>query len=78
MSIHIQYLNQVPYPSTVTVAAAVGRVSAASYVIAHALFHDGRCAALGDSVVVRARDGRPTRLDQSEHATLVELAAFPD
>jgi acyl-CoA thioester hydrolase len=78
VSIHIEYLNQVPYPSTVTVAAAVGRVSAASYVIAHALFHDGRCAALGDSVVIRARDGRPIRLDSSEHATLAELAAFAD
>jgi len=52
VSIQIEYLQQVPYPSTVTVAAAVGRLGGASYAIAHALFQGGRCAALGESVVV--------------------------
>jgi acyl-CoA thioester hydrolase len=73
VSIHINYLAQVPYPSTVTVAGAVGTVGGASYGIAHALFHDGRCAALGDSVVVKARDGRPTRLTPDERAALEPL-----
>lgn len=76
VSIHIEYLAQVPYPATVTVAGAVGRIGAASYGIAHALFHEGRCAALGDSVVVRARNGRPMRLGDDERAVLESLAPF--
>jgi hypothetical protein len=55
---------------------AVSRIGAASYGIAHGLFHDGRCAALGDSVVVQARDGRPARLTAEERAALEPLGAF--
>jgi acyl-CoA thioester hydrolase len=73
VSLRLDYLAQVPYPSTVTVASAVGRISGASYVILHALFHQDRCAALGESVVVRARDGRPVRLSEAERAALVPL-----
>jgi acyl-CoA thioester hydrolase len=76
VSIQIEYLAQVPYPSTVTVASAVATLGGASYGIAHALFHDGRCAALGDSVVVKARDGRPARLTPEERAALEPLTAF--
>lgn len=76
VSIQIEYLQQVPYPSTVTVAAAVGRLGGASYAVAHGLFQDGRCAALGESVVVQARDGRPLRLTAEERAALEPLAAF--
>jgi acyl-CoA thioester hydrolase len=74
-SIRLDYLAQVPYPSTVTVATAVGRISGASYVIAHALFHLDRCAAVGESVVVRARDGRPVRLSDAERGALVPFSA---
>jgi acyl-CoA thioester hydrolase len=73
VSIRIDYLAQVPYPSTVTIAGAVATLGGASYGIAHALFHDGRCAALADSVVVKARDGRPTRLTEDERAALTPL-----
>jgi acyl-CoA thioester hydrolase len=76
VSIQIEYLQQVPYPSTVTVAAAVGRLGGASYAIAHGLFQDGRCAALGESVVVQAHDGRPTRLTPEERAALEPFAVF--
>lgn len=75
VSLKLDYRAQVPYPATVTVASAVGRVSGASYVIVHALFHDGRCAALGESVVVRARDGRPVRLSEAERAALEPLTS---
>jgi acyl-CoA thioester hydrolase len=74
VSIRLDYRAQVPYPATVTVATAVGKIGGASYVIEHALFHDGRCAALGESVVVRARDGRPVRLTDAERAALAPLA----
>jgi acyl-CoA thioester hydrolase len=73
-SIHIEYLRQVPYPSTVTVAAAVSVVRGASYGIAHAVFHDDQCAALADSIVVRAQDGRPTRLTDAERTALSPYA----
>lgn len=73
VSLRLDYLAQVPYPSTVTVASAVGRISGASYVIVHALFHQDRCAALGESVVVRAQDGRPVRLTEAERAALAPL-----
>jgi acyl-CoA thioester hydrolase len=76
VSIQIEYLQQVPYPGTVTVGAAVGRLGGASYAIAHGLFHDGGCAALGESVVVQARDGRPLRLTPEERAALEPLAVF--
>ena len=76
VSIQIEYLQQVPYPSTVTVAAAVGRLGGASYAVAHGLFHDGSCAALGESVVVQARDGRPLLLTPEERAALRPLASF--
>jgi acyl-CoA thioester hydrolase len=74
VSLRLDYRAQVSYPSTVTVATAVGRVGGASYVIEHALFHQDRCAALGESVVVRARDGRPVRLTDTERAALAPLA----
>ena len=73
VSNHIEYLQQVPYPSRVIAAAAVGRIGGASYGILHGLFHDGRCAALGESVVVQARDGRPLRLTSEERAALEPL-----
>jgi acyl-CoA thioester hydrolase len=73
VSLRLDYLAQVPYPSTVTVASAVGRISGASYVIVHGLFHQDRCAALGESVVVRAQDGRPVRLTEAERAALAPL-----
>jgi acyl-CoA thioester hydrolase len=73
VSLRLDYLAQVPYPSTVTVAAAVGRISGASYVIVHALFHQDRCAALGESTVVRAADGRPIRLTAAERDALEPL-----
>ena len=76
VSIQIEYLQQVSYPSTVTVAAAVGRLGGASYAVAHGLFQNGRCAALGESVVVQARDGRPLRLTVEERAALEPLASF--
>jgi acyl-CoA thioester hydrolase len=75
-SIHIEYLRQIPYPSTVTVAAAVSVIHGASYGIAHAVFHDSQCAAVGDSIVVRAQDGRPTRLTDRERAALSPYGAF--
>jgi acyl-CoA thioester hydrolase len=76
VSLRLEYLAQVPYPSTVAVAAAVGRISGASYTILHALFHEARCAALGESVVVRAHDGRPVRLADAERAALEPFATF--
>ena len=76
VSIQIDYLQQVPYPSTVTVAAAVGRLGGASYAVAHGLFENGQCAALGESVVVQARDGRPLRLTSEERAALEPFAVF--
>lgn len=75
VSLRLDYRAQVPYPSTVTVATAVGRIGGASYVIEHALFHQDRCAALGESVVVGARDGRPVRLTGTERAALALIAA---
>jgi acyl-CoA thioester hydrolase len=75
-SVHIEYLRQVSYPSTVTVVAAVRAIHGASYGIAHAVFHEGECAALGDSIVVQARDGRPTRLTDAEREALSPYAAF--
>jgi acyl-CoA thioester hydrolase len=75
-SIHIEYLRQVPYPSSVTVAAAVSVIQGASYGIAHAVFHDEQCVALGESVVVRAQDDRPTRLTDAERVALSPYAAF--
>jgi acyl-CoA thioester hydrolase len=76
VSIQIEYLQQVPYPSTLTVAAAVGRLGGASYAVAHGLFQDGQCAALGESVVVQARDGRPLRLTPEERAALEPFVSF--
>ena len=76
VSIQIEYLQQVPYPSTVTVGAAVGRIGGASYAVAHGLFHDGQCAALGESVVVQARGGQPLRLMPEERAALEPYVSF--
>lgn len=72
-STQIDYLAPVGYPATVTVASAVLRVGAASWGVVHALFHGGRCAALGEGVMVKASGGRPTRLDQQERAALAKF-----
>jgi acyl-CoA thioester hydrolase len=66
----IEYLAPVGYPAEVTVASRVTKVAGASWTVAHALFHDDRCAALGDALMVKSLHGRPTRLSDAERTGL--------
>lgn len=75
-STSISYLSPVGYPAEITAATLVTRVGAASWAYGQALFHDGRCAALGEALMVKALDGRPTRLTPAERDALAELAGL--
>lgn len=74
-STHIDYLAPVSYPRMVEIRTAVTRLGMTSYVICHALFADADCAAIGQTVMVKALDGRPAPLSTDERAVL-EFYAF--
>ena len=55
--VEIDYLASLLHPGSVTVATGVLRVGSASYTLGHAVFSDGTCHALGQSVMVKLGDG---------------------
>jgi acyl-CoA thioester hydrolase len=69
----VEYFAPLSYPGEVTVATAVWQVGTSSYGARHALFRDNLCLALGDTVMVTARRGRPEALTGDERAALMAL-----
>jgi acyl-CoA thioester hydrolase len=58
----IDYLAEIEWPGTITVAAAISRIGGASVSMALALFQKGKCVGISDATLVFATKTGPTRL----------------
>ena len=67
------YLQQAHYPGSVEIASGITRIGSSSYVIAQAAFQNGTCYAVAEMVMVKAIDGRPAPLSDSQRASLTSL-----
>jgi acyl-CoA thioester hydrolase len=70
----IDYLGEGSYPQPVTMAYAVGHIGRSSFRAEMAMFQQGRCIALCDSVLVHRGPDGPSPLPQALRA---RLEAFP-
>jgi acyl-CoA thioester hydrolase len=70
----IDYLGEGRYPQPVTMAYAVGHIGRSSFRAEMAMFQDGRCIALCDSVLVHRGPDGPSPLPETLRA---RLEAFP-
>jgi acyl-CoA thioester hydrolase len=66
----IDYFAPLHYPGSVVVTTGVLRVGTASYTLGHAVFRDGTCHALGQSVMVKIADGGGAALTAREREVL--------
>lgn len=69
-TVTVDYLLQAYYPGQVTIASGLTSLGRSSYVIAQAAFQNGACFALAEAVMVKAMDGRPAPLTETERAGL--------
>jgi acyl-CoA thioester hydrolase len=74
--VEIDYLAEVNYPGTARVATGAYVVGRSSYRLANALFQDGVCTALCESVSVAIDDGRPTSVSQAHREVLESRRVF--
>lgn len=72
-SLNITFLREINYPVTVDVGVGVGRIGRTSFTIEKALFVDGVCHGLADTVTVITRDGAPFALPDEVRAVLEEF-----
>ena len=72
-TVTIDYVRQAHYPGEVEVCTGVARVGGSSYVLAQAAFQKGECFALAEAVMVKAIEGKPTRLSDAERAAIEGL-----
>ena len=70
--VNIRYLAEGHYPAALTVAAGVLRVGNSSYVLGQALFQNGQCIGVCDTVLVYTADHRPHPLPDGFKAALGE------
>lgn len=69
-TVTVDYLLQAYYPGQVTIASGLKSLGRSSYVIAQAAFQNGACFALAEAVMVKAMDGRPAPLTDTEREGL--------
>jgi acyl-CoA thioester hydrolase len=69
----VDYLAQAYYPGSVEVCSGIVSVGRTSWVVAHAAIQDGVCFALSESVLVKARYGKPEAVTDDERAEMVQL-----
>lgn len=74
-SVKIDYLAQIYYPSNLSIAAGIFAVGRSSYRIAQAIFQDGRCVGLCETVVVHS-DGQRSREISSVWRKTLERGAI--
>lgn len=73
--IAIDYLREMHWPGEVRIGAAVTRIGTKSFTVANAVFKDGVCAAIAESVVVFRRGGKSAPLEGERRRRLE--AAMP-
>ncbi|MGQ9350694.1 acyl-CoA thioesterase [Mycolicibacterium gilvum] len=73
-TIVVHYLREAPWPSVIDTAIGIGRVGRTSYVASTALFHDGGCVSLCDTVLVVLGDDGPRPIPDENRDRLESLA----
>jgi acyl-CoA thioester hydrolase len=71
----IDYVNQGEYPGNVTVASAITSVGRSSIHQAGALYQNGQCIALAQSVLVHIVSGKPTEMNDALRLRLEQYQA---
>ena len=74
-TIVVHYLREAPWPSVIDTAIGIGHLGRTSYVASTALFHDGSCVSLCDTVLVVLGDDGPMPIpdDAREHLNSLAL-----
>jgi len=75
--LHIAFLAEAFYPGDLIVGTGVLRVGRSSYVTASALFQNGQCAAVCDTVMVNTVDGAASALPDEARAGLSRYVLKP-
>ena len=75
VKISIEYLNEMHYPGEVDVGTLVRRIGNSSVTYGQAIFNNGKCAAVAESVMVMldGKTRRPTPLPAAAVAELEKL-----
>ncbi len=75
VKITIEYLNEMHYPGEVEVGTLVRRIGTSSVTYGQAIFNDGKCAAVAESVMVMldGKTRRPAPLPAAAIAALESL-----
>jgi acyl-CoA thioester hydrolase len=68
----IDYVNQGEYPGTVKVASAITKVGRSAIHQAGALFQNGQCVALAQSVLVHIASGKPAAMSDALRLRLAQ------
>jgi acyl-CoA thioester hydrolase len=71
------YLLQAYYPGKVEICTGIAKIGNSSYAVAQAAFQNGKCFALSQAAMVKARHGRPELLSETERAAMRKLH-FPE
>ena len=74
-NINLTFRKEIPYPSTLTVGVAIGRVGRTSFTVVMGLFLGEDCVGLCETVTVIVAHGRPLELP-AEIRRQLEAAAF--
>ena len=72
-SINLDFLEQAYYPGQVEICTAITKIGNSSFTQAQAAFQNGRCFALAQAAMVKARYGRPEPLTEAERAAMRNL-----
>lgn len=64
-AITINYLREGQFPDDVEVSSGVSKIGTSSYVIAQAMFQNGKCIATCDAIIVCRTDGEGKPLRQA-------------
>lgn len=68
--VQITYLAEAHYPAMLQVGGGVVRIGRTSYLIAQAMFQNGRCVGVADTLIVNTREGRSHPLSEPFRAAL--------
>lgn len=69
-NLDIAYLAEAHYPGLIRVGGGICRIGRTSYVIANALFQNGQCVGVAETVLVATAEGKPAPLSEDVREAL--------